>query len=90
MTTTHLKNLAVSTGTYQDQRGEQKKRWKTVGKLLRNDNGEFLVMDRTFNPAGLPGEGDVFISLFEPRPAQGQTGGASAPYGDPRDTDIPF
>ncbi len=70
MATTHLKDLAVVSDTYQDNQGNEKKRWKTVGKLLRNQNGDFIVFDRTFNPAGCPGSGDLFISLFEPKQKQ--------------------
>ena len=81
MATTHLKDLAVVVDVYQDNQGNEKKRWKTVGKLLRNQNGDFIVMDRTFNPAGAHGSGDVFVSLFDPKPKQNnqQSGG----YGDP-------
>lgn len=75
MATTHLKDLAVVVDTYQDRDGNEKKRWKSIGKLMRNQNGDFLVMDRTFNPAGLPGQGDIFISLFDPKPRQ-QSGGS--------------
>ncbi len=72
MATTHLKDIVAAVDTYTDQQGNEKKRWQNVGKLLRNDKGDFLVFDRTFNPAGMPGTGDVFLSLFDPKPKQGQ------------------
>lgn len=103
MATTHLKDLAVVSDTYQDNQGNEKKRWKTVGKLLRNQNGDFIVFDRTFNPAGCPGSGDLFISLFDPKPRdQSSNSGTRNNYaeppqgggggGSPRDPDdeIPF
>lgn len=99
MATTHLKDLAVVVDTYQDRDGNEKKRWKTVGKQMRSDNGDFLIFDRTFNPAGVPGQGDIFISLFDPKPRQVQKGGAHNNYDAPppggggsRDLgdDIPF
>lgn len=72
MATTHLKDVVAVVGSYQDRDGNEKKRYKNIGKLLRNDNGEFLVLDRTFNLAGCPGADDVFLSLFDPKPRDGQ------------------
>jgi hypothetical protein len=68
-------DLAVCTGTYQTNEGE-KKRWKNVGVVMSNDNGHYILMDKTFNPAGLaePGKESIIISMFEPKqqPQQGQ------------------
>ena len=72
MATTHLKDVVAVVDTYQDNQGNEKKRYKNIGKLLRNDKGDFLVLDRTFNLAGCPGQGDVFVSLFDPKPRDGQ------------------
>jgi len=31
------------------------------------------VLDKTFNPAGVPSDGDtIFVSMFEPKPRDGQ------------------
>ena len=63
-----VKDLVVSTGTYTDNQGQTKHRYKNVGSVMQNENGQFLIMDRTFNPAGVPNpenkEG-VFISMFD-------------------------
>lgn len=73
MATTHVYDLTVVTGEYQDRSGQTKKRYKNIGRVLRNDNGMFAVMDKTFNPAGVPSDGDtIFISMFEPRQRDGQ------------------
>jgi len=45
--------------------------WKNVGVMMEGDNGPFLLIDRTFNPAGVPsktpGDASVLCSLFEPK-----------------------
>lgn len=67
MATTKLYDLAVKTGEYQDRQGNTKGRYENVGAVMRNDNGQFLMLKRTFNPAGVPGDRDtVLISMFEP------------------------
>lgn len=48
-------NLSVKTGEYTNAQGETKARWKTIGKvILKDDGSKFLIIDRTFNPAGVP------------------------------------
>ena len=51
--------------------------WKNVGVMMDGDRGPFLLIDRTFNPAGVPtrnaNDSSVLCSLFEPKsdkPAQ--------------------
>ena len=89
MATTHLKDIVAVTGSYRDSSGNERKSYRNVGKLLRSDNGEFMVMDRTFNPAGLPGEGDVFLSLFDPKPRKQNSQSAPATQDEFSDS-IPF
>lgn len=86
MNTTKLYDLVVKTGEYQNGQGETKARYKNVGAVMRNDNGQFLMLDRTFNPAGVPGDRDtVLISMFEPRDNNQRNGNrqsqGSAPAG---------
>jgi len=90
MATTHLKDIVAAVATYTDRNGNEKKQWKNIGKLLRNDNGEFMVLDRTFNPAGMPGDGDVFLSMFDPKPRDGQqsNAGATGNYDAPPNRDL--
>jgi hypothetical protein len=64
-------DLAVKTGTYMDRQGNEKGRWQNVGSVLEtNDGGRVILLNRTFNPAGVPnpeGRDTVMISMFEPK-----------------------
>lgn len=71
-------DLACKTGEYVDNvTGETKGRWKNVGAKMRGDDGnEFFLLDRSFNPAGIPNPQDkesVLISIFETQ-QRGQQG----------------
>lgn len=88
MAITKKYDIAVKTGSYTNAQGEEKGRYENVGAVMSGDNGPFLIMKRTFNPAGVPnpdGRDTVILSLFEPReegdskPAQGSRGQGSAP-----------
>jgi hypothetical protein len=69
------KEAAVAVGSYEDRNtGQRKNRYRNVGVLMEGeDNGEryfFLLLDRSFNPAGVPFKPDsdkIVINLFEPR-----------------------
>lgn len=47
--------------------------WKNVGVMMEGEKGPFLLIDRIFNPAGVPpktpGDASVLCSLFEPKEA---------------------
>lgn len=90
-----IKELKVKTGEY-TVNGETKGRWEDVGAIMQGDKGKFIMLKRTFNPAGVPnpdGRDSVLISMFDPKEQQG-TAPAAAPA--PRapapssDDDIPF
>lgn len=89
MATTKLYDLAVKTGEYQDSDGKTKGRYENIGAVMRNDNGQFLMLKRTFNPAGVEARGDsILVSMFEPKAdrrgnSQPQTQGSM-------DDEIPF
>lgn len=75
MSTKKVFDLAVKTGEYQDG-DDTKGRYKNVGVVLEGDNGMFIMLDRTFNPAGVPDLNDdrrdtILISMFEPREEEG-------------------
>lgn len=62
-------DLAVKTGTYMKD-GEEKNRYQNIGAVFQGDNGFYMVLDRTFNPAGVPNPDNrdgVIVSMFEPR-----------------------
>lgn len=70
-------DLAVKVGEYESN-GETKSRYENVGSLMQGDNGPFILLKRSFNPAGVPSKGDqVAISCFEPRDSQGQRQGGN-------------
>jgi hypothetical protein len=86
---------------YQTKSGETKKEWVNIGSRIEwDDGGATLMLKRHINLAGFPGEGDVRVSMFEPRPKDGQQQApqqarnysqpqASAPSSD-FDDSIPF
>jgi hypothetical protein len=91
-------DLAVKTGTYTDKNGEKRNRYLNVGKVFRNDDGgEFIAINRTFNPAGVPnpdGKEMVVISKFEIKDQNAAPAPAPKPQPKPAaegdDGDIPF
>lgn len=71
-----LYDLAVSVGTFTNKSGEEKKRWKNIGSVLETkDGGKVILIDRTFNPAGVPvepGRDSIMVSMFPPKDNEGQ------------------
>lgn len=68
-----LYDLVVKTGEYTNGSGETKGRYENVGSMMQGDNGPFLIMKRTFNPAGVanPDNKDsVIVSCFQPQDQQ--------------------
>ena len=80
-----LYDVVVKTGSYTNGQGEQKNRYENVGSVMQGDNGQFMILKRTFNPAGVPNpenKDSVILSMFEPQqqgqnqaPQQQQQGG---------------
>lgn len=65
-------DVVVKTGEYQSN-GETKGRYENIGTMMQGDNGPFLILKRTFNPAGVPNpdnKDSVLVSLFEPQQQQ--------------------
>lgn len=102
---TKLYDLKVKTGEYTNQQGEKKGRYVTVGRIMQADDGkEYIMLDRTFNPAGVPdltgrGGDSILISKFEPNDnkawgSTAQSAPAAAPAAprtvDDLTDDIPF
>lgn len=62
-------DLAVVVREYVNSAGETKKQWCNIGARPEwDDGGASLLIDRHINLAGLPGEGPVRVSMFEPKP----------------------
>jgi len=83
---TKIRDIAVKTGEYQDNQGQTKGRWQNVGSLMKNDDGgEFIILHRWFNPAGVPNpenKDSVLLSCFKMDRQNGggqQGGGYSQP-----------
>ena len=84
-----LYDVTVKTGEYTNGQGEKKGRYENIGSMMQGDNGPFLILKRTFNPAGVPNpecKDSVICSLFEPNQTnnvnqspQQQQGGYSQP-----------
>jgi len=47
-------DVAIPLGSYTDKDGNEKTRWQNVGAILEGDKGPYLLLDRWFNPGGLP------------------------------------
>lgn len=103
---THKKyDLAVVVDSYTDNTGKNKNKYQNIGSVMQKDDGsEFILLDRTFNPAGVPNPDNrstIIVSKFEPRQQSGVAqNGYKAPQqqqvpaqsggGDNFDDDIPF
>ena len=80
-----IRELAVKTGSYTDRDGNTKGRYKNVGSLMESDDGsKFILLDTTFNPAGVPNpdnRDNVLISIFEMKDSDGgqRSGGGATP-----------
>lgn len=93
--TKKIKDLAVKVGTYESN-GKTKNRYVNVGLVLqKDDGGEFILINRTFNPAGVPnpdGKDTVLISAFDPKddkkPQQQET--VQQAQSSDMDDDLPF
>lgn len=87
-------DLVVKTGEYTDSSGEVKARYQNVGVVMENDKGPYMLLNRTFNPAGVPGNADrdnIIVSMFSPKDdAKGGGGGSRAPRDVTGGDDIPY
>lgn len=67
-------DLAVAVGQYQSN-GETKNRYVNIGSVMeKEDGGRFILLDRHFNPAGVPNpdnRSNILVSMFEPRDNNG-------------------
>ena len=83
-----LYDLAVKTGTYEKD-GETKNRYENVGSVMeKDDGGRFILLNRTFNPAGVPNpdnRSNVILSMFKNEPKK-----ESAPPPPVSDDEVPF
>jgi hypothetical protein len=97
MATKKVYDLAVAVGSYTDAQGQTRNRYQNIGAVMqKDDGGKFIIMERWFNPAGVPYDSSrgnsILLSMFEPRQQQGGGGQGSAAGTTPGDDDdhIPF
>lgn len=63
-----LFDVAVKTGTYTDSQGQEKGRYENIGVVLQGDKGPYMLLKKTFNPAGVNSDRDtIMVSLFQPQ-----------------------
>lgn len=70
MAITKKYDLAVKTGSYQDNQGQTKNRYQNIGSVMQGDNGPFLLLDPLINLAAVPrepGKDRIIVSCFEPK-----------------------
>lgn len=82
-------DLVVTTGEYQGRDGNTKREYKNVGAVLENEKGLYMVLDRTFNPAGVPNpenRSNLIVSMFEPREQNDGRGSQGGGNSQQRDT----
>jgi hypothetical protein len=84
LSTKKVYDLAVVVGSY-EKNGETKHRYQNVGVVLqKDDGGKFILMERSFNPSGVPYDpskgNTILLSMFDPKPegASSQSGSQSA------------
>lgn len=66
MSSKKIKDLVVSVSTYVDNQGQTKHRYLNVGSMMQNEHGVYLILDKTFNPAGIiDNKEGCFISCFD-------------------------
>lgn len=86
---TKLYDLAVKVGSYTDRDGKEKNRYQNIGVVLQGKDGPFLLMNRYFNPAGVPCDPEkdsIIVSMFKPR----DEGFSSANNQADKGADVPF
>jgi hypothetical protein len=89
-----LYDLAVKTGSYTKD-GAEKNRYENIGAVMEGDNGQFMFLKRSFNPAGVPfreGSESIVVSMFPPKDndAPGKSPGKSTEVNPFDDKDIAF
>lgn len=56
--------LAVKIGTYVKD-GQQKNKYAYIGAIIDGEYGPFMLLEKTFNPAGVDCEGSqIKVSMF--------------------------
>lgn len=87
-----IKDIVAVVGEY-EKNGEKKKSYRKVGEIHQNsDGGEFILLDKIFNPGALaePSRERVLLSLFEPKAKESTAAPKGTRNTSTQDDDIPF
>ena len=82
-----LYDLAAKVGSYTNNSGQQKNRYQNIGVVLEGKDGPFLLLNRYFNPAGVPcdpSKDSIIVSMFSPQGQDDMRGRAE------EEGDVPF
>jgi hypothetical protein len=84
-------DLLVKTGEY-EVNGQKKAKFENVGVVLEKDGKPFIMLKRTFNPAGVgdPAKDSILISMFEPRENNQANAASGNPVSAVAEDHIPF
>jgi len=66
-------DLVVKVGEFTNSQGETKARYENIGVVMESDKGLYMMLKRTFNPAGVPvdaGRDSILVSMFTPKGEQ--------------------
>lgn len=98
-----IKDLCVATNKYTNRDGVEKTNWLNIGSIMeKDDGGKFMLLDRCFNPAGVPNpenRSNLIVSMFDIKPKESEGAdkikdafnGTDAPEGSHfSDKEIPF
>jgi hypothetical protein len=92
-----LNDLVVKVGEYTNKNGEKKTDYRNIGAELQGDDGStYLLIDRWFNPAGVPNlngkaESSIAVWKFPPREkTNNPTAPPAAGNANPSFDDNPF
>jgi hypothetical protein len=93
MATKKIKNLSVALSKYTDHNGNEKTNWLNIGAIFqKDDGGKFMIINRTFNPAGVPNpdnKDSLIVGMFDVKEDDKPSGNNSGPEPENID-DIPF
>jgi hypothetical protein len=88
-----IKDLAVSTGSYTNGYGEEKRRYMNCGAVMEGDDGGmFIMLNRYIDYAALPnpkGGESILVSAFDLRERTDQTTAKPVASAVDLDDDIP-
>lgn len=62
-------DLCVKVGSYEVE-GKVRNRYLNIGAMFSGDKGNYILLNKTFNPAGVQDERggqSIIVSMFEPK-----------------------